>query len=402
MAVRQGASFATSDVTGGVNANRYWQNIDPQIRWKFNSISPFLTIMQKLAGKRNITKNFKLEWYNRDTIAQSVVNSAAEAVGDPIAFAAGQFELLRKDDLLYNQRTYEVVRVTATPTAAGDVTVTRGYAGTIAAAVNLGDTWRRLANAVGEWSDVRDLIGQDPSTEFNYVQTIRNPFGASGHAQRIAAAGGMIGPGEMEYLQEDTYRDHLLNSESTLLFSERSKAGDVYTTRGVKQWLTASGSAAHNEDISASAPTRALFNDFLYELSKESARKSWLCITGVNLPNYVEEWAFGKMQINEKFGQTFGVTVPTYKSRHGEVHFLEHPSFGDMGLDNFAMFLNMDCFSLESFPGLQSSMLYKGPNGNGLQGNGVDGRIYEYRTAFLLKAKQLNECGALSGIGDTP
>jgi hypothetical protein len=401
MAIRQGYSVATPGEVNGVNANRYWQNIDPKIRWKYNSIAPFLTILQKLGGHKNVTKNFKLEWYNRDTIPQSVVNSAAEGAADMIAFADGQFQLLRADDLLYNQRTAEVVRIDATPTAAGDVTVIRGYAGTTAAAVLLGDTWRRLASAVGEWSDVRDLIGQDPSTEFNYIQTVRDPFGASGHAQRIAAAGGMIGPSEMEYLREDRYRDHLLNLESTLLLGERSKSGTTYTTRGLMKWLTAAGTPAHNEDVGAAVFTRNVLNDFMYELSRESFRKSWLCICGVDLPNYVEEWAFGKLQINEKFGQAFGITVPTYKSRHGDIHFLEHPAFGDLGLDNFAMFLNMDCFSLHGFPGLSESMLYKGPNGNGLQPNGVDGVEYEYRWAGLLKATELNMCGAMTGIGDT-
>jgi hypothetical protein len=354
--------------------------------------------MQNLKGKTQVTKNFKFEFLNRTTMAQTVTSTGAVGSTGNVSFAAAHFGILRARDLLYNTRSAEVIRVDETPTAAGEVVVTRGYAGTSAASITDGDTWRRLANAVEEWSDVGDLIAQDPGNDFNYVQTIRDPFGASGHAQRIAAAGGMIGPDEMTFLDEDTYRDHLLRCESTLLLGERSKTGTTYTTRGVYQWLTASGKVAQSADVNSTGLTKAILDDFIYDMARYSPSKRWTVFCGNTLLNIIDGWQYAKIQINEQAQKSFGMWVTTYNSRHGVLNLVPHPLFEDLGWSNRAIFLDLDCFSLKGFSGWTDSALYKGRDGKGLQGNGVDGTIYEYRTTLGTQAQQTERCGVMINI----
>jgi hypothetical protein len=392
---RQGGSVITAGEPGGMVDHRFVQNIDPKIRWDYAGINPFLTVMHRL-GKAKAEKTIKYEFESRETPPQIIANDAASyAAGATTINFPTNWQLLREGDILANVRSEETIRVNSTPTSQA-VSVSRGFSGTSAAAVNASDDWRRLATAVEEWSDVRDLVGSNPTKDWNYIQTVRDPFGASGHAQRIGRAGGMIGPNEMEYLREDRYRDHLLNLEGTIMMGERSLNGTTYTTRGLRPWLTYSGTPAYNLDVSGGF-NYGVLDQVMYNLGLYSPNHYWLVLCGSRFAQHVKHWGWEKMETANGL-KKIGLFGRRYEATEGRIDIVRHPMFTENGWDDEALFLDLECFDVRGFEGLLNPVVYKGRNGQGLQGNGVDGTIYEYRTTLSLTGRNLHRCGRIHGI----
>ena len=221
-----------------VAANRFVKDIDPQIKWDYASSAPFFVLLGLSKKTSGVCKSEEPKWQQRSGVPRQVNSEDVETdAATAIDFTDATWKILRETDILENDRTREQIRIAATP-ATKEVTVVRGYAGTTAAALVAGDTWTRLGNAQGYWSDTPDLIGTDPTEESNYVQRFRHPFGADDRLVGIGESGGNIGPKEIDYLDEDTYRDHVESVERALVRGIKNKTGDVTTMGGIDYFLT--------------------------------------------------------------------------------------------------------------------------------------------------------------------
>jgi hypothetical protein len=336
----------------------------------------------------------------RTGVPRSVTSGAqASTVATTIPFATGQWQTLRASDILLNTSTNEQVFVSETPSGSGtvNVTVTRGFASTTPAAITDQDTWLRLGNAQSEWSSSPDLIGTDPTTSSNYVQQIRHPFGASGRAIAIGKAGGNIGPDEMEWLREDTFRDHQEAKERTLLWGVQSLNGTRTTTDGLISQISAAGSGAAYKDWAALKPTQDRLDLYLYDMFKYSA-KDKMALCGSEFPTYVRGLAYGKLVVDNQESTKYGLRISTYRSPHGDVQFMHHPYFEAFGLSKSAFFFEPECVTLRGIRGRMDTVLDTGPGGNGIQANDVDGTIYQYMCEIGLQVTNLERCGYMEGF----
>lgn len=393
MATRQGGST----IVGQNSTNRIIKNIDDKVLWDYGAIAPFLVFLSIVAGRSRETKTHQFTWLKRTGVPRSVESDAqADTAATSIPFPATEWQTIRKDDILLNTRTNEQVLVQQTPSGSGiqNVSVIRGFASTTAAAINDADTWLRLGNAMGEWSNAPDLIATDPTSSSNYVQQIRHPFGASGRAIAIGKAGGNIGPAEMEWLREDTYRDHTEAKERTLLFGAQSLNGSRTTTDGL---LTQIKAGCTGKDWSALKPTQARLDTYLYDMFKYSA-KDKMALTGSEFPTYIRDLAHGKLVIDDQNTNQYGLRISTYRSPHGDVKFIHHPYFEQFGLSKYTFFFEPECVTLRGIPGRMNTVLDTGPGGNGIQANDVDGTIYQYVWEAGLQVTNLERCGYMYGF----
>jgi hypothetical protein len=389
MTLRQGGSTIVVQ-----NSNRLIKNIDQTVLWDYGTVAPFLVFLSIVKGRSRETKLHKFEWLKRTGVPRSVESDVQADTGAVvIPFPATEWPTLRATDVLHNTRTGEQVYVNTTPTGSGvvNVSVTRGYAGTTAAAINDADTWLRLGNAQGEWSTSPDLIGTDPTSDYNYVQLIRHPFGASGRAIAIGKASGNIGPDEMAWLKEDTYRDHTESKEKILLWGKKSLNGSRTTTDGLIAKLTASGSDAAAKNFSGLIVSQKRLDDFLYGMFKYSA-KDKIALTGSELVTTIRNLAYGKLLIDDATTQ-YGLRIMTYKSPHGDVKFVHHPYFEQYSLSGSAFFFEPECVTLRGIPGRMNTVLDTGPGGNGIQANDVDGTMYQYVWEGGLQVTNIERCG---------
>lgn len=382
------------------SANRFIKDIDPQMKWDYASSAPFLVFLGMTRKTSGFCRSEKPAWLKRDGVPRQVISAAATDVAATIGFKDGSFQAIRATDIIENDRTREQVFVTATPTGTGtvSVSVTRGYAGTTAAAVLDDDVWTRIGNAQGYWSEMPDLIATDPEDDFNYIQLFRHPFGADKRLIQVAESGGMIGLGELDYLDGETYRDHVESVERALLRGVPSKVGEVTTMGGLDYFITRSGTAANNYDFtSAGVLTEKLFTDYLYDMKKYAVGKRTICICGTELPAAIDEWAKDKLRIQPK-AKEYGLNIQTYNSRFGDVDLIIHPFFGMWGWDDRAYFLDEESARLLGLKGRRDTVLNTGPSGKGLQANDVDGKIFEYRCEPTLKMEYIERCGLAQGI----
>lgn len=393
MAIRQGGSSITS-----LTANRLIKNIDQEVLFDYASISPFTTFLTMVKGRSKPTALHQFTWEKRTGVPRHVESESALIGATSIQIIAADWPILRATDILQNKRTGEQVFVTTTPTSAL-VDVTRGFANTSAAAVNDADIWIRLGNAQGEWSTAPSLIGTDPTSYSNYVQEIRHPFGASDRAIAIGKAGGLIGPTEMEWLDEDTFRDHQEAKEKILLWGRQSLNGSRSTTDGLIAQITRTSTPAASYDFTGKLITRKRLDDFLYLMFKYSPDTK-MALTGSELPAVVREWAYGKLWIDEGVN-SFGLRLNTYKSPHGDVKFITHPYFEEYGMSGYAYFFEPKCCQLRGIKGRMNTVMDTGPSGNGIQANDVHGTIFEYWAEIGLQVSMLERCGWLYGMDST-
>lgn len=398
--LRQGGPVTTVGVTGGMVEDRFVKNIDQKVEWDHADIAQFTTFLRAIKGRMKTTKRTKFHMRKRSGIPMKLTTSGATAdTTTELIRITDNVAAIRAKDILLNIVTREQYKVKTTPVATGgevDVAVTRGHGTSTAANIGAGVSILRLANSQGQWNGAGPLIGTDPEMDYNYVQEVRTPFGASDVCQKIANSGGIIGPSEMKWVQEDSYRDHLRTLNNSVLFGVRDEDGTAHTTAGLEYWLR-NGGDAHYHDTTGVTLTEAAFDDYLYDLWYYS-KKDKLCLCGEQLIALVKGWAKTYLKINMEL-KKYGLNVWNYQSRQGlTIQMMLEPSLVDAGLDDVAWFIEPECTALVGYANTMYSVLYKGDTGNGLQARDVTGKIYEFRTDLGLEFTKGFHCGQMVGI----
>lgn len=163
--------------------------------------------------------------------------------------------LLLANMALYNQRTEEIVYVTAV--SGLTATVERGWGGTTAAATAVDDVWIILATNLPEGADANDGVIKLPTKDYNYITFFSETISET-DVQKMTNMRNNIGKIKSSYT--DTYAKLLEQMDNTLRygvrFAEERAEGTVYSTGGFKNTI------GNVIDIASGADYQALNDAF--------------------------------------------------------------------------------------------------------------------------------------------
>jgi len=176
--------------TGNILTNRIPVDMEKEIALYEPDATPFLTILMKL--KKVKANSFKHEWMDRQPMPYYVLASAAGDASGASTLTITDYALLRLNDVLINERTGEVIRVTAAPSTT-TVTVYRG-AGTTHAAILATDKLFRAGTASEQGSTAPAAKTVQDTAVYNYCQIFKTLASGSNTLEAINLYGGKNRP----------------------------------------------------------------------------------------------------------------------------------------------------------------------------------------------------------------
>ena len=158
------------NLSSTILANRIVIDMSAAIAWLEPDATSLLSILQQM--KKEPAKSFKVEWLSRQPLPYYIQAAAAGDASGAGSLTITDYAFLRVGDVLINDRTNEVIRVTATPTTS-TVAVVRG-AGTTHAAILASDRLYRAGSAEEEGDTSPVSRGIKDDTDYNYTQIFKN------------------------------------------------------------------------------------------------------------------------------------------------------------------------------------------------------------------------------------
>lgn len=166
--------------------------------------------------KDETAANIEHGYFSKTMIFPSATMSSSALAGDTTLNVSSNTDIV-PGDLLLNERTNEIVLVTATPTAT-TLTVVRAVGTTVAAAVNNGDLWRTIGNAFEEGSVRPSAVSIIATRYVNNTQIFRNSWAVT---KTAAAIPQIAGAGYVSESKQDCAALHAMAIEKALFFGQK-------------------------------------------------------------------------------------------------------------------------------------------------------------------------------------
>jgi hypothetical protein len=296
------------------SSNEKVVDMDPVLQKEYPEVTPLLSIKNKLA--EDAAKDTTIYWSNAVAIPRTITYSAASEASDPgdgagtITFA--NYAYLRKDDLLSNPRTGEVILVTDTPTSA-TVSVYRGWGDSSNKALVSGDVLVFMEGAKSEGSDYTTARSVVQTEDYNRIQQFDQDVQISDLADAVTTHFG--GPGsKRNQLRIDMQRSWAIMMEETLWGGTRGntllsgETGYRKSMKGIDAWLR-SGTNSVNV---AGLLTESLFNLLLRKLYETYADKTNITLfCSPFVFGIISQWGRGRMQTSP-LQTTYGLRTERY------------------------------------------------------------------------------------------
>jgi hypothetical protein len=276
-----------------------------------------LTVITKKISKSS-AKDVKIQWeeselgarYTQVNNGAGYVSGATSIVVDSGAVAAP------KNVIVSVPRTGELMFVTGIST--NTWTVTRGFAGSTAAALVDDDPLFVIGSAAEEYSMVPDPVSPNPVNVFNYLQIFRKSMGASG---TWMSSDNLTKPLDWKWQSKQLAIEHAKDIEHALLFG-RPSAGTgadgrpIWTTGGLNYFL------ANNRLAVGGALTQTNLDTWMLDVCRYGSVKTLFASGKVMAA--INGFAVGKLQI-EQGENTYGLRVQQYIGPHGTLNLIRHP-----------------------------------------------------------------------------
>jgi len=286
------------------------QDNDMQIYWKNKNSAEFYKLLQFIATGRTLSQP-KWSFGKNDKSKPYVIVKAAAASGATSIDVFDAYNCVA-GDVLHNPRTGEQIRVDAiddsdTISTASATGYGRGFAGSTAAAMVIGDYLFKVGRAIAHKGSAPDANNVMPTSDFNYcewwVKTIEN-----NKVQEATKMLDGVGMRDETYMRKVWEMDEEINY--ALFFGRRSLAyeseGALYTMNGVdQQILTHVRSGA-----GLAYPTWELFNEWISPtFDDNSSSDSKVLFVGKNLFHVILSAARGMNVQFASFQTVLGSTV---------------------------------------------------------------------------------------------
>jgi hypothetical protein len=323
-----------------------------------------LTALTSLMKSKS-TDDPEYSWWDKKLSTRRLLLSATIASTDT-ALAVTAFgttsdgaKAVKEGDLLWSEKTGEIMRVMATPTSDTGITVQRGFAGSTAAAITPATTTDNpylvvMGSAYEESSMAPTGVNFDPTKRFNYTQIFRNTLEMSRTASKTRLRTG----DQVKEAKRETLELHGMDIERAFWFGKRTETtinGKI--ARSCDGFLNVidSGNIKTVTTDYPSGLTMTGLEEYMYNAFKfGSSEKVGFCGNRalLTLQQVLRKNATWQFMSGVK---EYGMTVSRIISPFGEVVLKTHPLFNQMtgsgtastnyyGLESWLWIADMDNF----------------------------------------------------------
>ena len=376
-----------------------------------NGKAPLLGLTS--AMKEESVDDPEFNWWEKELSSRRLAISAsltapAADTSDTIAVVSGAFAL-KRGDMLWAEKSGEMIWVSADPVSDTSINVVRGYGGTTPAVVTFGTHNPNLAvigSSYEEASNAPTGVDFDPTQLSNYTQIFRNTFEMSRTAQKT----NLRTKEQVAEAKREVAELHSVDMERAFWFGSKAiktvNGKPQRTTRGVLGSIDSgnivdqAGTAVKMTDIEG-----WMERMFRFGSSEKMAFCGNRALLAIN--QAVRKNSTYNLQFNIK---EYGMNVTRLVCPFGELVLKTHPLFNQMtsdlvgspvyySVDSWLWVLDMDYFTYIYLT--DSDTKYQ----QELQDNGLDGmksgwitecglKVAHAKTHFLLK-------GLVSGVVDS-
>ncbi len=347
-----------------------------------------LTMLRKENAEAN-----EFHWFERNPVRNDYFsdNNYSSSV-TTIGFNDGQnppgvvWPGLTLNTVLENGRTGEYVRVTADATSSA-VTVERGHAGTVAAAINLGDDWTRIATTAEEGSAPTTSIYETPDEMVNYIMTFNSSVFLTNAYKGSVLRTDLAGPLRerrlyaLEKISGDIEKSFLLGRRNRIIGT--TNGAYIYQTGGIRDALVKGGYTANilNGGGSTGCSLASSFLPWLQSFMVYGS-PSKLALCGPSafaaVSNFANSAAGGFRIMNNE--TVFGMNITTIVTPFGILELTFHPLLQESNNYQGAMFV----IDLPNVVQKVMEPLFLEPN---VQTPGQDAYKEQFRAKLGLKLK---------------
>ena len=329
--------------------------------------------------ERNPVRN---DYYSDNSYSSSVTTIGWNDNGTP---PNAVWPGLALNTVLENSRTGEYVRVTADATSAS-VSVERGHAGTVAAAINLGDLWTRIAVTAEEGSAPTNSIYETPDEMVNYIETFNASVFLTNAYKGTVLRTDMAGPLRerriyaLEKVSGDIEKAFLLGRRNRIIGA--TNGAYIYQTGGIRDALV-KGNYTGNI-LNGGGTGGCALSVFLKWLQSFMVygSPSKLALCGPNafaaISNYANSAASGFRIMNNE--TVFGMNITTIVTPFGILELTFHPLLQESTAYQSAMFV----IDLPNIVMKVMEPLFLEPN---VQTPGQDAYKEQFRAKYGIKLK---------------
>ena len=315
-----------------------------------NGTAPLFGLTSLL--KDETASNIEHGYFTKTMVFPSATMSTTALVGDTTLTVSAYTDIV-PGDLLLNERTSEIVLVTATPTTTS-LTVQRAVGTTAAAAVNNGDLWRTVGNAFEEGSVRPSAVSIVAVRYVNNTQIFRNSWAVT---KTAAAIPQIAGAGHVSESKQDCAAMHAMAIEKALFFGQKfmgTRNGQPFhTMEGIIPRVNA---AASGNITTLGATTNwtqfeSALDKTLETVTDPKGGNIRTMFVGGTARRVIHNIARLNSTYQITSGETsWGLQLDTIRTPRGTFEMIEHPLFNAYGASStwakMAIICDLNAFSM--------------------------------------------------------
>ncbi len=315
-----------------------------------NGTAPLFGLTSLL--KDESASNIEHGYFSKTMIFPSVTSSAT-ALSTDTSITVAAYDNIVPGDLLMNERTLEIVLVTAL-TSGTALAITRAVGTVVAAAVNNGDVWRTVGNAFEEGSVRPSAVAIIAARYVNNTQIFRNSWAVT---KTAAAIPQIAGAGYVSESKQDCAALHAMAIEKALFFGQKfmgTRNGQPFhTMEGIIPRVNAA--AAGNVTTLGSTTNwtqlEAALDKTLETVTDPKGGNIRTMFVGGTARRVIHNIA----RLNSTYQITtnetaWGLQIDTIRTPRGTFEMIEHPLFNAYGAAStwakMAVICDLNAFSL--------------------------------------------------------
>ena len=341
-------------------------------------------------------KNPRYDWLMDQALpGVDRINNAAGYTAAAAILTVDNGDYFVINDLVHVPRTGETLLVTGQ--TATTITVTRSWGPNAAAALVDNDELYISGTAQVENSTVPGLRSTVEITDFNYCEIKRTPFGLSMTQANSELYGG---PDDAHQMRLAGIR-HALYLEKSCMFGERvldTVTGGVNAPRrstgGLRSFITTNVTDLGGAPLTQPTLESFIRSAFRYN-SGDGTRKSKVALCSRLILSALADWGGNKLQLNPNASK-LGMTIKTYESPNGTLHFVPHEQLTGDEYGGWAFVLDMENLKTRFLDGKMGPRKPKLVRNR--QNNDVDGFIHEYISEMGFQVEMEDTHAILRGV----
>jgi hypothetical protein len=307
-----------------VNSARIPVDMEKEIAFYMPDVNPFITILMKL--KKIKADSYKHEWLDRKPLPAYVTAEAAADLTGAQTLTVSDWAFLRLGEVLINDRTGEVIRVTAAPTTS-TVTVYRG-AGTTHAAILATDKLFRAGTASEEGSTQPAAKAVQDTNAYNLTQIFKNTVKLT----RTLAETKLYGSPQRDTERKAQAMEHKLDQENAVCWGElvNTTGANGDPLRQMKGLFSPAGFVSTNRVDAVDGFTEQDFDEYCGPCFNYGADVK-LGVGGDSALRSINAFAQDKLQVihpSKDSGKiSYGITVTKWNHSRGTIDIIRNRSW---------------------------------------------------------------------------